>query len=71
MYFLYPEAVSFVVLIFLETETGFVFTKDMNDEIVERFHRKVLGTKNTAHLTANSGFFIQNIATQKIYLYRT
>ena len=47
-----------------KSETGFLFTEDMNDII--RFIRKPLGTENTENLTARSGKLkIKKITLQK------
>ena len=37
------------------SETSFVFTRDMNEELVKRFKRKNSGIKKTEDVTANSG----------------
>ena len=41
---------------FFRKMIGFVFMKNMNDELVEKFNRKIFGTKTT-DLTAKSGTF--------------
>ena len=47
---------SHIDSIYLKTETAFVSTKGMNNELVNRFNRKTFGIKNT-DLTAKSGVF--------------
>ena len=52
---LYPTAMSPMETNYQKTETSFVFTKDFNNGIVNRYKIEVVGKKETEKLTAKSG----------------
>ena len=64
---LYPSAMSLMDSIYRRSETIFVITKNMKDELGNRFNKFLFGIKSTEDLTAISGIFKKFICLPRNY----